>query len=66
VSEIRYILLMSEPYEGMWPRDCEGDEDDPLPTFASRDDAHAYADRQRSWPKGAREVLAVSIPPLRG
>lgn len=63
---IRYIVMRAYPYEGLEPAWSDGSDDDPLPTFATREDATLNA---TNWglisPKGRRndaEILAVEVP----
>lgn len=61
---IRYIVLWCAPYEGMWPHDSQGERDEnPIPTFETRDEANAYANKVNGWTQGEREVLAVQVSP---
>lgn len=62
---IRYIVLRSQPYEGLETFFNGGEDDDPLPTFATREIATAYAKfKGLISPKGRRneaEILAVKV-----
>lgn len=62
---IRYIVFVAEPYEGMYPGDADGSEEEPIPSYATHDEAVAAAKRRGLIsPEGRRneaEILAVRI-----
>ena len=57
---IRYIVMNAIDYEGMWPCYAEGTDQEPLPTFATEEEALKWGSKY-----GVRkdlEILAVEIP----
>jgi hypothetical protein len=59
---IRWIILSAFPYEGYDLPGAQGIEEDPIPSFATREEADEYADKRRLVSKKYREILAVKVP----
>lgn len=62
---IRYIVLRDIPYEGLSQVEAWGEDDDPIPSYATRDEAIGHAkELGLISPKGRRnnaEILAVEV-----
>ena len=62
---LRYIVMTAYAYDGLWPARVDGSEAEPLPSFATKDEAHAHAvSIGLISPKGRRndaEILAVRV-----